>query len=172
MDVKLVMFKDNGQRRDFPIVNDVTVIGRSEGCDLRVPIVSASRRHCELTISGGQAKLKDLDSSNGTYVNNKRVEEVELKAGDQLLIGPVVFTVQIDGVPEEIHPAETEVLQESEALGDEAEEVADLQAELPAAALQETVSSGEAVTEQIDPITALESLAEEKQDERDETKQP
>jgi len=171
MDVKLVMFKDNGQRRDFPIVNDVTVIGRSESCDLRVPIMSASRRHCELTISDGQVKLKDLGSSNGTYVNNKRVEEVELKAGDRLLIGPVVFTVQIDGVPEEIHPAETEVPQESEASRGVAEEVADLQAELSAAVSQETVSSQEAAAEEIDPITALESLAEENQDESDETKQ-
>ncbi len=107
MDVKLVMFKLDGKRRDFPIVNATVTIGRGEECDLRVPLSSVSRKHCELTVSAQTIKVRDLSSSNGTYLNNKRITEGELVAGDRLVVGPVVFTVQIDGVHEEIQPVKT-----------------------------------------------------------------
>lgn len=153
MDVNLVMFKTNGQRKDFPITAPVTVLGRGENCDLRVPLVSVSRRHCEITTSGRQIKAKDLASSNGTYVNNKRITEVELSAGDRLVIGPVVFTVQIDGQPEEIKPVKTKGEKEAEQA-----EVVDLQA----AQDEQTASQAlEPTTEEIDPIAALEALAAE-----------
>lgn len=107
MEVRLVMFKANGQRKDFPIINDGAVIGRAETCDLRIPLLSVSRRHCELMVAGGEVKVRDLASSNGTYVNNRRVNEQVLHAGDRLVVGPIVFTVQIDGQPEGIHPVKT-----------------------------------------------------------------
>jgi len=103
MDVKLVVFRANGQRKDFSLADGTTVIGRSLNCDLRVPLESVSRRHCELSISPEGMRVTDMGSSNGTYVNNERIDgEVELSAGDRLTVGPIVFTVQIDGQPEEI----------------------------------------------------------------------
>ncbi|GAG00503.1 unnamed protein product, partial [marine sediment metagenome] len=102
MEAKLVMFKSNGQRKDLPLARPTTVIGRAEDCGLRIPLPNVSRRHCEVTISGDTIKAKDLGSSNGTYVNNERIDEVELSAGDHLLIGSILFTLQVDGVPEEI----------------------------------------------------------------------
>jgi len=107
MKVKLVMFKADGQRKDVPITGPVTVLGRGEDCNLRLPVVDVSRRHCELRLSGDKLTVKDLGSSNGTYVNNKRINEAGLDAGDRLVIGPVVFTVQIDGRPEEIREVKT-----------------------------------------------------------------
>jgi pSer/pThr/pTyr-binding forkhead associated (FHA) protein len=82
MEVKLIMFKSDGQRKDFPIINPTTVIGRGENCDLRVPLLNVSRRHCELMLSGDVVKVKDVASSNGTFVNNKRVNETILNPGD------------------------------------------------------------------------------------------
>jgi pSer/pThr/pTyr-binding forkhead associated (FHA) protein len=122
MDVKLVMFRNDGKRKEFPIVSRTVVIGRAEGCDLRVPLLSVSRRHCEVTVEGDEVMVRDLGSSNGTYVNNKKVAEKELQAGDRLVVGPVVFTVQINGKPEEIQPVKTkgQKLSESSLVGDTA----------------------------------------------------
>ena len=108
MEVKLIMFKNDGQRKDFPVTGPTVSIGRGEDCGLRVPLLSVSRRHCELTVTDQEIKVRDLGSSNGTYLNNDRIsEEIVLKAGDRLAVGPVVFTVQIDGEPEEIQLVKT-----------------------------------------------------------------
>jgi pSer/pThr/pTyr-binding forkhead associated (FHA) protein len=108
MDVKLVLFLPDGRRKDLPIRNQSTLVGRGEKCDLRIPLLSVSRRHCEMVVAKDNSLLvKDLGSSNGTFVNNKRIAESPLKPGDRLAIGPIIFTVQIDGVPEEIQPVAT-----------------------------------------------------------------
>ncbi len=160
MDAKLVMFKANGNRKDFSVKDGLTVIGRGEDCDLRVPIMSVSRRHCELTNEGQAVKVKDLGSSNGTYVNNQRVNEAELSAGDRLVIGPIVFTVQINGQPEEIKPVKTRGQRLAEAGEPGMDEVVDLEADV-------TSSSGDEEEVDIDPIAALEALASEPDDEED-----
>ena len=153
MDVKLVMFRPNGQRKDFPVINPVTVIGRGENCDLRVPLLSVSRRHCELRVQGQGLKVKDLASSNGTYVNNSRVAETDLRAGDRLAVGPIIFTPQVDGQPEEIRPVKTKGQKLAEAgAAVEAEVDAEVVAQPGASALEE-------VEEEVDPIAALEALA-------------
>jgi pSer/pThr/pTyr-binding forkhead associated (FHA) protein len=168
MDLKLVMFKPNGTRKDFPLPKPVSVIGRGENCDLQIPLVNASRRHCEISLADGEVKVKDLASSNGTYVNNKRINECPLAAGDRLVIGPVVFTVQIDGVPEEITPTKTKAQRAAEG----ADEIVDLEADTvdadAAGDIDIDVLAAAAVDdgdepEDIDPIAALEALAAEGQ---------
>lgn len=99
MQVVLVMFLGDGTRRSFPLKSDVTVIGRREDCDLRIPLTEISRKHCRLVKESDALRLEDLGSSNGTYHNGSRVQESAVQPGDQLQIGPVVFTVQIDGFP-------------------------------------------------------------------------
>ena len=171
MDVNLVMFKADGERKDFPVTNEVTVVGRGEKCDLRVPLLSVSRRHCEVTVTEDEVKVKDLGSSNGTYISNKRVTEATLNAGDRVVVGPVVFTVQIDGKPEEVQPpkirAKSEV-PEGVEVGEVDEEV-----ELEIAAAKSTpttpddiaaaleAGAGGGKPADVDPISALEALAAE-----------
>lgn len=104
MQVMLVMFKADGTRRDFPLSKPRIVIGRKNTCDLRIPLSSVSRQHCEIRISEDLVSLRDLGSSNGTYHNSIRVQETELEAGDKVVIGPVVFVVVIDGKPAHIEP--------------------------------------------------------------------
>ncbi len=104
MEVKLVMFKSDGQRKDFPLTKPVTTIGRGRECDLQVPVTNVSRRHCEIVIDDDEVDIRDLGSSNGTFVNNKRVTEAELDAGYRITLGPVIFTVWIDGYPKQIEP--------------------------------------------------------------------
>ena len=169
MDVKLVMFTKDGQQKSFPIGDGATVIGRAEDCGLRVPIGNVSRRHCELTVSGEELSVKDLGSANGTFVNNKRITEADLEAGDRLVLGPIVFTVQIDGVPTDVKPVRIgKAMVEADEPG--AEEIVDLEADIFAdvgtsaeEAMAAMVPEDES-TKDIDPISALEALADEAED--------
>ena len=99
MQVVLVMFRPDGQRRSFSVVRDMTVIGRREDCDLRIPLGDISRKHCRLIKDGDVIRVEDLGSSNGTYRNGTRVQQSELSAGDTLQVGPIVFVLQVDGFP-------------------------------------------------------------------------
>lgn len=102
------MFKADGSRRDFPVVKPRIIVGRTNGCDLRIPLSSVSRQHCEFRLDGDQFTLRDLGSSNGTFRNNTRIaSETLLQPGDEIVIGPVVFTVVIDGKPATIDPVRT-----------------------------------------------------------------
>jgi pSer/pThr/pTyr-binding forkhead associated (FHA) protein len=106
MQVVLAMFRPDGERRSFSIVRDLTVVGRREDCDLRIPLGDVSRKHCRLIKDDDSLRVEDLGSSNGTYRNGQRVQEAVLAAGDRVKVGPVTFVVQIDGVPadEEMTP--------------------------------------------------------------------
>jgi pSer/pThr/pTyr-binding forkhead associated (FHA) protein len=102
MGVNLVLLKKNGSKKAFPLPSSVTVIGRRSNCDLYIPLTSVSRKHCQLNCREGTLKIRDLGSRNGTYVNGKRVDEAEIKAGDYVTVGPLTFAFQVDGQPENI----------------------------------------------------------------------
>ncbi|MEM6393707.1 MAG: FHA domain-containing protein [Planctomycetota bacterium] len=165
MQVMLVMFKADGNRRDFTVAKDKIVVGRKANCDLRIPLTSVSRQHCEISTDGDTIKVRDLGSSNGTFHNSIRVQEAELAAGDELVIGPVVFTVVVDGQPDEIKPVRTilgggsEESAPSPTMSDSAEELMleddfELPTEVEAEASTPTVDLDD------DPIAALEALAD------------
>src|SRR5689334_22156902 len=99
MQAVLVMFRADGERRSFSIARDMTVIGRREDCDLRIPLGDVSRKHCRIVRDGDMLKLEDLGSSNGTFLNAHRVQEALLSPGDSIQVGPVVFVLQVDGEP-------------------------------------------------------------------------
>jgi len=102
MDVNLVLLKKNGSHKFFPLPSSVTVIGRRHSCDLCIPLMSVSRRHCQLNYDDGVLKIRDLDSRNGTYLKGKRIDEAVIQAGDSIKIGPLTFVLQIDGQPQTI----------------------------------------------------------------------
>lgn len=104
MDVTLVAFKSDGSRKEFRVHHGRCVIGRKPECDLRIPAGAVSRQHTEVVITGGKARVRDMGSSNGTFLNDVRVQEADLAPGDRLTVGPVVFVVQIDGQPSHIEP--------------------------------------------------------------------
>jgi len=131
MQAVLVMFRSDGERRSFSIARDMTVIGRREDCDLRIPLGEVSRKHCRLVRDGDTLKLEDLGSSNGTFLNGQRVQEALLSPGDTIQVGPVVFALQIDGEPpeEDLRPvtAGAAATEEESPLGEEDEEAATLE---------------------------------------------
>ena len=69
------------------------LVGRSNECDITLAAAHLSRQHAKLLINNGQLYVKDLDSSNGTYVNGKRVAEARVKRGDELRFDTLSFGV-------------------------------------------------------------------------------
>ena len=66
-------------------------IGRGIGADLRLDDSSVSRRHAILVPRASGARVLDDRSSNGTYVNGRRVQQSELRSGDVIVLGRVVL---------------------------------------------------------------------------------
>lgn len=102
MQLSLIMVKSDGSSKEFVVPGEGVTIGRDAACRMRIPVPSVSRKHCELKIDDGEVVIADLGSSNGTFVNGKRVKQTELAPGDLLSVGPVVFVIRIDGHPRQI----------------------------------------------------------------------
>lgn len=97
MKVVLELQEQLANVRRVTVRHDI-VIGRGSDCNLRLSAPQMSRRHCFLRVGREGVSVTDLDSSNGTYVNNKRIkpgERVELVTGSILSLGPVSFIVQV-----------------------------------------------------------------------------
>lgn len=75
------------------LVDGTTVLGRDPGCDIVITGPHVSRRHAEISIRSGHLWVKDLGSSNGSYLNGKRTEEAQLKHGDEVKFDAVTFKI-------------------------------------------------------------------------------
>jgi pSer/pThr/pTyr-binding forkhead associated (FHA) protein len=148
MDVNLVAFDKNGSRKVFPLPSTVTVIGRRHSCDLRIPLMSVSKRHCQLNIDDGVLKIRDLNSRNGTYLNGNRINEAVIRQGDYIEVGPLAFAFQIDGRPETVN---TPKLRSVKPLPKAAPVK-------PAAKLPETLKGLDDIEHQDDTVDELEEL--------------
>ena len=63
-------------------------VGRATGADFIVDAALVSRVHCRVTaLPSGELEVKDLESTNGTFVNGKRIEQVRIASGDRIQIG-------------------------------------------------------------------------------------
>lgn len=71
----------------------IKTIGRAPRADFVVDAALVSRLHCRLTASDNAIDVVDLDSTNGTYINNQRIRNGTLANGDRLKIGRVEMTV-------------------------------------------------------------------------------
>lgn len=68
----------------------VKTLGRATGADFIVDAALVSRVHCRLTaLATGDLEVRDLDSTNGTFVNGRRIETARLSTGDRLGVGRV-----------------------------------------------------------------------------------
>lgn len=86
----LTIIEGGDKGRSVPLPQDREfVIGRDPGAELTIASKSASRRHCRILFKGGTFRIRDLDSSNGTLVNGKKVREVALKTGDVIEVAHV-----------------------------------------------------------------------------------
>jgi pSer/pThr/pTyr-binding forkhead associated (FHA) protein len=72
----------------------VKTVGRATRADFIVDAALVSRLHCRITAGDENLEVLDLSSTNGTYVNGKRVEQAKLKNGDRLRVGRVELKVE------------------------------------------------------------------------------
>lgn len=94
----VIQGRDSGARFDLTNLEGPLSIGRETGNVLQLQDNEVSRRHAEIRRVGAAFVLDDLKSSNGTFVNNRRVERAELSEGDRLQIGRTVMVYAPDGV--------------------------------------------------------------------------
>ena len=78
---------------DWTGAQDELLVGRHDICDVMVGHPSVSRRHARLTFRDGHWVLRDLDSTNGTRVNGRRVVRCRLEPGDRLSLGSAELLV-------------------------------------------------------------------------------
>lgn len=75
----------------------LTVIGRRQGSDVVIHDTNVSRMHAQIKRDGGRLVIEDTNSSNGTIVNDEKIERpCELQPGDVIRIGDAVFVLEVE----------------------------------------------------------------------------
>ena len=110
MNYVLQVVRGRSANTTLKLSDGVTSVGRHDDCWIRIKSSQVSRRHCEIFESGGKLTIRDLGSSNGTYVNGKRVlGQQPLTPGDELTLGAVTLRMaklgQAGGAGPAIAPA-------------------------------------------------------------------
>jgi len=80
----------------FPL-QTTAVIGRQSECEISIPSEEVSRRHAELRVTPDGIMVEDLGSSNGTYINDRRITRHLMKAGDELRLDTIRFLLLAPG---------------------------------------------------------------------------
>jgi predicted component of type VI protein secretion system len=94
MNYVLQVVRGRSASTTLKLADGVTSIGRHDDCLIRIKSSQVSRRHCELFEASDKLTIRDLGSSNGTFVNGKKVTgQQALKPGDELTVGAVTLRV-------------------------------------------------------------------------------
>lgn len=80
------------------------ILGRSRDATIPMPHPLVSRQHCELVERGDRLFVRDLGSTNGTFVGSQRIDESVIDHGALLTIGTVTFRAHYDGLPAVFEP--------------------------------------------------------------------
>jgi pilus assembly protein CpaF len=99
--IKLTMTEKGGEPKALSFEKDEITIGRVSGNDIVLPKGNVSKRHSKLTLREGRIEIVDLKSTNGTYVNGKKITEVTpVGASDRVYVGD--FLITVDGLAGEV----------------------------------------------------------------------
>jgi pSer/pThr/pTyr-binding forkhead associated (FHA) protein len=83
--------------KTYPVASH-QVIGRQADCDISIPSEEISRRHASVRPTPIGLQVEDMGSSNGTYINGKRVQEGLLRPGEELRLDNIRFLLVAPGV--------------------------------------------------------------------------
>lgn len=89
----LVVERGHRSGTTFILREGNTTVGRHPESDIFLNDVTVSRHHCRFVTNADELKVEDSGSTNGTYVNDERVDSADLEAGDEVLIGRFHFVV-------------------------------------------------------------------------------
>jgi hypothetical protein len=92
--ITLLLTSGPGKGRKIPLTRPRTVIGRS-GTDVEIPDTEISRWHCAIEVKDQMIRLRDLDSTNGIYMEEERVRVAELSHGSEFRIGSTVVCISV-----------------------------------------------------------------------------
>ena len=96
---RLVLLSEGLTGRSYELKVDTTTIGRVSDNAFEIPEASVSSHHAEILLRGQDVVVKDLNSTNGTFINGERVEgEAVLKPGQILRLGTIDMRLE-SGVP-------------------------------------------------------------------------
>jgi predicted component of type VI protein secretion system len=94
MNYVLQVVRGRSASTTLKLTSGVTSVGRHDDCAIRIKSSQVSRRHCEIFEVAGKLAIRDLGSSNGTFVNGKKISgQQALKPGDEVTIGAVALRV-------------------------------------------------------------------------------
>jgi len=97
IEAKLKILGKKHRGRLIPLAERRFLIGREQDCQLRPNSELVSRHHCAITMDGFTVRLLDMGSTNGTFVNDKKVRgQVTLRSGDQVRVGKLVFELVVN----------------------------------------------------------------------------
>jgi pSer/pThr/pTyr-binding forkhead associated (FHA) protein len=82
---------------DIPLGHRSVMIGRHPECDVRLESLRVSRRHCILTSEGDAVVVRDLGSTNGTWINGRRVSAGWIRPGDVVAIADLRYCLRSSG---------------------------------------------------------------------------
>jgi pSer/pThr/pTyr-binding forkhead associated (FHA) protein len=100
------------------------VVGRHSHADLRLHLPDVSRRHCRFLFADGHWHVHDLQSTNGVFVNEVRVNRAELRPRDLIRIGSYTFEVQMTGEEQHVAPLASDERNRQDTTADGARESA------------------------------------------------
>jgi pSer/pThr/pTyr-binding forkhead associated (FHA) protein len=95
---KLVVLTQSMAGRSVDL-GERTTIGRVEDNTFQIAEPSVSSRHCEILLQGSEVLVKDLNSTNGTFINGEKITERVLKPGQTLRLGNVELKLDAPGAP-------------------------------------------------------------------------
>jgi hypothetical protein len=98
MDVRLEVSHSKSNVKRVVLRSD-TLIGRGPECNLRIASTEVSRRHCKIIVTDDTVLVRDLGSSNGTFVDGIQIEaeiDVAVEPGSELSVGGVKFLMHFD----------------------------------------------------------------------------
>ena len=96
---KLVVLNEGLTGQSFELKSDKTTIGRVEDNSFQLAVGSVSSHHCEILMQGNEVVVRDLSSTNGTFINGQQVtKEAVLKPGQTLRLGQVEMRLE-NGAP-------------------------------------------------------------------------
>ena len=100
------------QPLSFDLHSGLNTLGRNPTNDFRIPEASVSSFHCEVEVTEAGVFVRDLQSTNGTFIDDQPVEQAQLQAGQVLQLGTVTFRLETQAVeihiPQAVAPAAAE----------------------------------------------------------------
>ena len=91
---KLVVLSEGHKGRSHELKAERTTIGRLDDNLFQIIEQSVSSHHCEIIVRGGEVVVKDLNSTNGTFINGEQVTEKVLKPGQVLRLGTIEMRLE------------------------------------------------------------------------------